>query len=155
MGSKNKRAKETPSRSVLARRIIERWADAVGDVTLDRVMAELGDAQRYDIVASLKELEREGAGEFMVGRSGQKARFVWKRARPRPSRPLAKIVEQKAVKGRAVPPRAKHRLEHEFQLRRGVVATVSLPPDVTRAELERLCRFLRAIPLQKQSSREG
>jgi hypothetical protein len=41
------------------------------------VISELQDVQRYDIVAALRELERAGAGAFVVGRAGHKARFVW------------------------------------------------------------------------------
>lgn len=64
--------------SSLATQIAQRWGDAGGDVTLERLSAELGEVQRYDLVSALKELERAGAGEFIVGRSGQKARFSWR-----------------------------------------------------------------------------
>lgn len=37
-------------------------------------------------------------------------------------------------------------LRHTFHLRPGVVTILSLPADITQAEVERLCGFLRAIP---------
>lgn len=75
--------KQARSGSALSAQIVERWGDAGGDVPLDRLISELGDVQRYDIVAALKELERAGAGEFLVGRAGRKARFVWGHAKAR------------------------------------------------------------------------
>ncbi|MET0386601.1 MAG: hypothetical protein ABW321_11610 [Polyangiales bacterium] len=80
---KSKQPKQARSGSDLSAQIVERWGDAGGDVPLDRLISELGDVQRYDIVAALKELERAGAGEFLVGRAGRKARFVWGSAKAR------------------------------------------------------------------------
>lgn len=64
--------------SALAKKIAERWGDTGGDVLLDRLVSELQGEQRYDVVAALKELERLGSGEFLVGSAGGKARFIWR-----------------------------------------------------------------------------
>ena len=47
------------------------------EISLERLEAELVDVSRYDIVASLKGLEKSGEGQFIAGRKGQRSRFVW------------------------------------------------------------------------------
>lgn len=162
--------------SDLASRIAERWRNA-GEVELDRLLSELGDVERYDLVAALKELEKSGVGEFIVGRGRHKARFVWsapakrtatKRVAAAPSRkPVAARTSQAsppsktapAQKGRAAPaPSANvslvepEALEHTFHLRPGFIARVRLPSDVSAHEMDRLCRFLQAIPFDGDES---
>jgi hypothetical protein len=135
----------------LARRIAARWGGAGGEVALDRLASELGDEQRYDIVASLKELEKAGAGTFEVGRAGRKARFLWSgkklafekgvsKARP-PKRALAPAATQASTGGE---------LEHRFHLRPGFVVSVGLPADVTSSEVTRFCQFLQALPFENE-----
>jgi hypothetical protein len=72
-----KARQQSSRRSALASKIQARWGEAGGDIAVDRVIAELDNVQRYDIVAALRELERVGVGTFVVGRAGHKARFVW------------------------------------------------------------------------------
>ena len=73
----SKRAAPKASYGPLAAKILEKWRGAGGESVLDRIVSELGDVPRYDVVAALKELQKAGAGEFLVGRGGQKPRFVW------------------------------------------------------------------------------
>jgi hypothetical protein len=162
-GPKTKQSKGEARRSPLATRIVDRWGAAGGDVALDRLISELGDVQRYDIVASLKELERAGAGEFVAGRGGQKARFVWnagaarqarEAARKAPERKREPAVHAKVEPRRRTPngrsaPSKESSLEHAFRLRPNVVVSVELPADVTPLEVERFCQFLRAIPFDR------
>jgi len=98
---KGKQPSQGALRSALAMKIVERWGKNGGEVTVDRLSSELGQVQRYDIVAALKELERTGAGEFFVGRAGSKARFVWAHARA--SSGAASRKAAKAVAARTVP----------------------------------------------------
>lgn len=148
------------ARNPLAARIVEH-AGATEEVELDWLEAELGNASRFDIVASLKELENAGAGTFVVGRRGRKSRFVWKEhalarpdsgaeaAAPLPSpRPLVspRNASLRPPTDASSPPLAT--LQHSFHLRPGVVTRLDLPADVTKAEVDRLCGFLQSIPFQ-------
>lgn len=187
--------------SALAARIVERWGDAGGDISLDRLASELGDSPRYDIVAALKELERAGSGEFSVGNAGRKARFLWsagtssegsaksankaatkqtassRRAEAVPRKAAQSHVTRTRGRGEASTAKAAHTsieapakrqvsapkpdvvkqpvhvshapaktLDHVFHLRPGYLVTVHLPADVTRAEVDRFCGFLKVIP---------
>jgi hypothetical protein len=70
-----KRTESAAPRNALAERILALREGK--ELSLERLEAELGDASRYDIVASLKGLEKGGQGQFLAGRKGQKSRFVW------------------------------------------------------------------------------
>jgi len=72
-----KRKEPATSHNPLAERILGQRAAADVEISLERLEAELVDASRYDIVASLKELEKAGEGQFIAGRKGQRSRFVW------------------------------------------------------------------------------
>jgi hypothetical protein len=135
----SKRLQPAPVRSALASKIAGKWAGGRDSVALDRMVSELGDVPRYDIVAALKELEKTGAGEFVVGHAGRKSHFVW-RAAPAARRRRGK--QESAAAGSALT----GVLEHVFHLRPGFAATVRLPQDVTQMEIERFCHFLKAIP---------
>jgi hypothetical protein len=219
-----KRTESVLARTPLAKRILEQREGADAEVSLERLEAALIDASRYDIVASLKALEKSGQGQFIAGRKGQKSRFVWgarpvatkaepleakaargragakpepkaskpepKASKPEPKaskpEPKASKPEPKAGKGRAaakpeprevedvlakglarkslVPlarglertklsrggaepvSRVSRSLQHSFHLRPGAMVTVDLPEDVTLAEVERFCNFLKALP---------
>jgi hypothetical protein len=80
---------ETAARNPLVEQILKQ-RDGAGEVLLERLEADLADSSRYEIVASLKELESSGRGQFLVGRKGQKSRFVWAAARPTPDETAAK-----------------------------------------------------------------
>jgi hypothetical protein len=162
-----KRPSAKPARSALATQIAARRGKAGTEVALDRFESELEGATRYAIVTALKELEKAGVGQFVVGRSGRKSRFIWGEAaesapsgpaRP-PSSPAAPRVEREVRKASAErvpalpleaprPAGTVRLLEHAFYVRTGVLAKVQLPDDVTRPEIERLCQLLRAIPFE-------
>jgi hypothetical protein len=77
-----KRLDATVKRNPLAEQILKRRDGKSVEVSLARLEAELADASRYDIVASLKELEKAGWGRFIAGRSGQKSSFAWAQKGP-------------------------------------------------------------------------
>lgn len=112
---------------------------AQGEITVDEVISQLG-SERAEVVEAFQELERVGVGKFVVGRRGKLSRFEWNPGEP----PSAAEVQNAAPsrKGEA------RMLEHSFHVRPGVVATVSLPEDITRAEIERLSLLLSAIPFE-------
>jgi hypothetical protein len=74
-------------RSPLAGRILQQRGRGEAEVSLERLEADLADVSRYDLVASLKELEKAGKGQFLVGRKGKKSRFVWKDKAERGEKP--------------------------------------------------------------------
>jgi len=90
--SKIKLSEEPPRRSALATRITDKWARSGEEVELDRLVSELGDVQRYDLVAALKELEKAGAGAFVAARAGRKARFQWSAKKARSAGPSGPAV---------------------------------------------------------------
>lgn len=145
--------KQTP----LAAQILARFGAASAEVTVERLESELSERERYDIVAALQELQRAGAGAWVGGRKGAKSRFVWSRGTPAQSAPaagggaapapaLAPAAQQPAQTERARGKGAASLLEHSFHVRQGVLVSLRLPGDVTKAEIERLCQFLQAIP---------
>lgn len=115
---------------------------------MERLESELVERERYDIVAALQELQKAGAGAWVGGRKGGKARFVWSRGTPARSAPSAVAVAtpQPVRSERASGKSAASLLEHSFHVRQGVLVTLRLPVDVTKVEIERLCQFLQAIP---------
>lgn len=150
-----KRLGTVVSRSALAARILER-AGATATVELDWLEAEISDARRFNIVAALKELEAAGAGTFVVGRRGRKSHFVWDASALAASAPAAALPQPATAGPSQGTPRNGERearqlpplltLHHVFHLRPGLVTTVDLPADITKAEVERLCGFLHSIP---------
>jgi hypothetical protein len=96
MARASKKQAKQIAQDTLASRIAARWGGNGGEVAVDRLASELTEAQRYDIVAALKELEKAGAGTFEVGRAGRKARFIWSGKLPKsePDKPAAKAKER-------------------------------------------------------------
>jgi hypothetical protein len=158
-----KRANAAPSLGGLAARILSRWGSLKDGLPLERLESELDDQRRYDIVAALKELEKANLGELSAGRRGHKTVFQWAPAAARAQKRAAAAAPQDAPPtSRSTPTRAAPRraaraqtaspaaalIEHAFHVRPGVTASFRLPADVTRAEVERLCEILRAIPFR-------
>lgn len=174
-----KRRAESKSQSPLAARILAQREPGRAELSLERLEAELGDASRYEIVASLKELEKAGSGQFVVGRKGQRSRFVWAREKA----PTAPRAEKNAARGSrrspihaarsaadaapalpgkpspkgstraALVPAASRTLRHSFHLRPGLLVSIELPEDVTATEVARFCSFLQAIPFAGDTRR--
>lgn len=162
-----KRRSDVIEQNPLAAEILSRFGTS-GEVTVERIESELVERERYDIVAALRELQKAGAGAWVEGRRGSKSRFVWSRQQPprassgarakspakRRAGPAAPAVAR--VVAPAVTPAVAQQgstqasapplLEHSFHIRKGVLTSLRLPADVTRDEIERLCRFLQAIP---------
>lgn len=95
------------------------------------------------LVALMRQLQRMGAGELIVGRRRHKTRIRWRVA----AGPLAAAflaARDRADAGRAVSSGGLH--DHRFLLRPGVQAVLSLPLDLTPEESQRLADFLRTVP---------
>ena len=90
-----KRRTGAPARGPLAERILAQREVGGAEVSLERLEADFADASRYDIVASLKELEKGGRGQFVVGRKGQRSRFIWGEAKAASPTRVAKKVRAK------------------------------------------------------------
>ncbi len=148
--------------SPLAKRILAQRRGAQTEIGLERLEAELGDVSRYDLVASLKELEKAAAGRFVVGRKGHKSRFVWSSGRAAAAAGAAPgvvaEVSEATSRARKASPKAEpapsvareqaRSLQHSFHVRPGVLATFDLPADITPAEIERLYHLLKAVPFE-------
>jgi hypothetical protein len=171
-----KRSEAATPRSPVAVRIRERWGTSGSEVPLDRIESELDGVARYDVVAALKELEKAGRGQFVVGRKGKKSRFIWHVQAGLPRAASASVSARVPVTKRTAPKRAAardssverereltatsgtgsvperssrpHTLEHAFHVRAGVLVKLQLPADITAQEVERLCQFLQAIPFR-------
>jgi hypothetical protein len=153
-----KRSAPVAKQGPLAAQILARFGAAGDEVTVERLESELVERERYDIVAALQELQKAGAGAWVGGRKGGKARFVWSRGMPASGKvttgssaaaaaaAAAAATPQSARSERASGKGAASLLDHSFHVRQGVLVTLRLPVDVTKAEIERLCQFLQAIP---------
>jgi hypothetical protein len=174
-----KRRAESKSESTLAARIGAQREPGRAEVSLERLEAEFGDASRYEIVASLKELEKAGSGQFVVGRKGQRSRFVWARdkapAAPRAAQKAASAPKRSRVRAdrgavdrapglssepapqgsasKPPVPAASRTLRHSFHLRPGLLVSIELPEDVSATEVARFCSFLQAIPFAGDTRR--
>ena len=99
-----KPARELPKMSRLAARIRQRWGRAGEELPLERLVAELSDGPRHDIVAALKELEKAGLGQFSMGRDGHRASFVWAKRAPQAKPVTTPPVARKRAKDQPVTP---------------------------------------------------
>lgn len=156
-----KRANAAPSLGGLAARILSRWGSLKDGLPLERLESELDDQRRYDIVAALKELEKSKLGELSVGRKGHKTVFRWAPAAARAQKRVAATTPGEApptsrsTQSRTSPRRTTRAtapssspplLEHSFHVRPNVMGSFRLPADVSRAEIDRLCQLLQALP---------
>jgi hypothetical protein len=159
-----KRANAAPSLSGLAERILSRWGSLKDGLPLERLESELDDQRRYDIVAALKELEKAQLGELSAGRRGHKTTFQWAPAAARAQKRVAATAPGEAPPtSRSTPSRTPRKvavrerapgtpsplLEHSFHVRPNVVGSFRLPADVSRAEIDRLCQLLQALPFRQ------
>jgi hypothetical protein len=132
---------ETAARNPLAEQILKQ-RDGAGEVLLERLEADLADSSRYEIVASLKELESSGRGQFLVGRKGQKSRFVWAAEKPTPDKTLAKPIPGKTAakptpgKTAAKPARDKTATRSTFDKTATKPAVDEAPPKPARSKLD-------------------
>jgi hypothetical protein len=96
--------------------------------------------ERQWVVWQFREYEKQKLGSFLAGRRGHESRIRWNSAPKRmSSTPATKSNEL---------PRPSTVLEHSIPLRSGIVAKLSLPQDLSRAESERLMEFIKLLPLE-------
>lgn len=144
-----KRIRATRGTGKLAAQIQQRWGEAREDLALDQLEAELEGSRRYDIVAALKQLEKAGQGQLQLRRKGHETRFMWSGPSRKPPQARARANTRSAAPppSPVAPAGGKpDALEHTFHVRPHVMATFRLPADITRPEIERLCRLLQALP---------
>lgn len=123
-------------------------AETLGETTAEEWLAAAAAGGRAKVtqpqlVALMRQLQRMGAGELIVGRRRHKTRIRWRVA----AGPLAAAflaARDRAAAGRAVSSGGLH--DHRFLLRPGVQAVLSLPLDLTPEESQRLADFLRTVP---------
>jgi hypothetical protein len=123
-----------------AKRLLEAAMQRGGEIELNELVQLFPDRERFgDIVPALRLLSKEGKGRFVLGRRGASTRFICTPA----------VVERRAKGGtstRESSPGSSPLKQYEFPVRRGIIADLRLPHDLTKAEAERLSRFILAIP---------
>jgi hypothetical protein len=100
---------------------------------------------RTSIIETLKEFEKLKLGDFRNGRRGRPSRILWNK-RPRDLAPTFGASQPE-------PKPSTRMTEHEIQLRAGVIARVAIPVDISAAEAERLCSFIRLLPIGDPSKK--
>ena len=105
-----------------------------------------------------KALENLKTGRLLVGRRGKPTRFVW-------SVPMLEVAAAAAGAGKmSAPPNNGNATEtvrqsptqsdmvsFQFVLRPGLVVRFDLPHDFSQIEADRLCKFIKALPLDHDS----
>lgn len=114
--------------------------EAGGETLLKTLSSRFSMVPHAQLVATLRKLTATGAGRFVVGRRGQKSRFVW--ASDTAVQPVDEsgIQSPKTASVNSSP----DMLEYKFPVRPGVLARLFLPDDITVGEVDRLHRLLRA-----------
>jgi len=111
----------------------------------------------YELVAIFKELDKIGAGEFIVGRKGHDSRFNWKLNTKKLAEaatdefgttyltlPDMLNVPKNAVEAITASKQKNKtdKLKHSFNLRRDFVVDIELPSDFDGGDLSRLKNWL-------------
>ncbi|MEQ9379611.1 MAG: hypothetical protein RJP95_02020 [Pirellulales bacterium] len=128
-------------------------------VTVDAIEQEIrhrgGHILRRHITEVLRFLERQGMGQFVVGRRGHRSRFV-------SSESLCELAKEAlcctSPEGESREADTTGELEvvlHKFVLRPGFEISLELPTDFSKREAERLIAFIRLLPFGFDSNSEG
>jgi hypothetical protein len=112
------------------------------------------EVSRRDITHLLKELQRAGCGEYIVGRKGHPSRFRWyvetvdigRRAAGIPSDIGHGSPNGGQVDGDS--PASSDEFTHRFQLRPDLLVSLRLPADLTTPEAARLADFIKTLPFE-------
>jgi len=141
-----------------ARRLFKRFAGRKNDareMNVERA-AWLASSDYQTMLGVFKELDRLGAGVFVVGRHGYASRIQWNYS----IRSLGEIAMGESNLPEDVPADAvaedlaedgdeetgNASIKHEFQLRQGFKVQFALPADLTEKEAERLGQFVKTLP---------
>ena len=122
------------------------------ETKLKRILYLLSDEasplKQPDAVIAFRELEKVGCGKFLVGRRGSRSRFVWEVDSLIVSQVAQGVVgaEEAADGGDEYETET---LEHQFNLRSDFAIDLTLPIDLSSSEAERLCAFIRSLPLEE------
>lgn len=116
-----------------------------GEATLELLQKRFPSASVYeDLVPAMKGLDSFGRGRFILGRRNHKTRFMaFSEAAPEiaSSMPEPKVEVPKKSS-------ATNMCSYDFRIRHDVAVTLQLPSDLTKAEAQRLCQFIGALPLE-------
>jgi hypothetical protein len=126
--------------------------------------------EHNDVVAALKALEKRKCGRFIVGRKGANSRMKWHvdttRLRQAASGELdalpfletliesdvdvteARLVASPLSPVQVVTHEGEELVTHTFNLRRNLPVQFQLPSSLTRAEAERLAKFIESLPFE-------
>lgn len=133
-----------------------RWVTPLEDLE-----SKVGALHRSDLISVLKELEKVGCGQFIVGRRGHQTRFNWsinavdiaKKISGHQGVDEGEEEEEAAAaegeeeeEGGDDEEEDEEVVEHRFLLRRDFEVKLSLPASLTRFEAERLADFIKTLP---------
>jgi hypothetical protein len=135
-----------------ARAILEDFAGRTNNqriTEVEQIMRRLSTAElpRWAVIKLFRGLGELGYGRFIEGRRGHPSRFRWsaslidigKAAKGETLDITSDVGEEESAESDLV--------EHQFNLRAGMVVTIELPADFSEKEAERLSGFLRSLPL--------
>lgn len=149
----------------VAHAIFTYWADGnesadVSDV--DKILNGIPNGySRMQIIATLREIQRFGVGQFVAGRRGQPSRFEFQVTSSSVGQSALGIGElddnigsfvshkRRRVANNSIPT---HINELEFPLREGYTIRLELPDDLTPSEANRLSAFIMAVPFEAMNS---
>jgi hypothetical protein len=136
----------------LARRKNDRSELQVSAIERDTSQEGQSVARRF-ITDFFWEMEKMSLGRLIVGRRGKQTRLRW-------AVQMSEVVS--AAKGSSSPPSERHNgarvhgdeppavseLAHQYPLRRGYVAQIRLPSDLSKPEADRLTRFIQSLAVE-------
>ncbi len=117
------------------------------------VLVQQTSCERRDVVRVLRELEALKAGRLIVGRRKQKTRFAWtEQFDVAAMLKKALVLSPKAERNlgadmSAATASAPSLLRHRYLVRPSLEVELSLPPDLSVREAERLADFIKTLPL--------
>lgn len=110
-----------------------------------------GDSKPVDYAAKkllidfLRELEKAGLGQLVIGRKGKETRFNWNLMITNGASKSDETGGDSLMGTHSTNP---NRISHTFVLRQDFVASIELPKDLTKREAERLASFCVTLPLE-------
>lgn len=112
------------------------------------------DLRRPAVIATFRGLEKHNCGRFVEGRKGHPSRFEWSKNSLHVGRAASAGADQaEALNGAGATelPRnllaADGLLTHSFPMRSGVTAQLSIPPNISLKEAERLASWVKTLAI--------
>ncbi|HEY3798428.1 MAG TPA: hypothetical protein VGL58_08745 [Caulobacteraceae bacterium] len=99
-------------------------------------MAQLPGVLRHEVIATLRDLQAQGRGKFIPGRHGHPSRFIAGQAASNSNH----MATNESAMDELDP-------KHVLILRKSPLLSLSLPTDLTPEEVDRIVRWVQALPI--------